>query len=87
MATGKTHRGEETGWQGKSPEDIQAEQQSQLDGQLESWASGKPLDPVLKVNVFACPVHDSKQQFPELGNVLLLRYIPPPQRRHEEMER
>lgn len=40
------------------------------------------LDPALKVNVFACPVHNSKQQFPGMGSVLLLRYFPP-KRRHE----
>lgn len=35
------------------------------------------LDSALKVNVFACPVHDSKQQFLGFGSVLLLRYFPP----------
>lgn len=33
-------------------------------------------DPALKVNVSACPVHDSKQQFLGFGSVLLLQYFP-----------
>lgn len=45
-------------------------------------AGREALDPALKVNVFACPVHNSKQQFPGMGSVLLLRYFPP-NRRHE----
>lgn len=35
------------------------------------------LDPALKVNVSACPVHDSKQPFLGFGSVLLLQYFPP----------
>lgn len=51
-----------------------------------AWVVGRreTLDPALMVSVFACPVHDSKQQSLGSGSVLLLRYCPP-KRRHEEM--
>lgn len=54
-----------------------------------AWVVGRQetLDPVLKVNVFACPVHDSKQQFLGSGRCVAFAIFPPQKRRHEETER
>lgn len=44
-----------------------------------AWVMGRreTLDPVLKVNVFACPVHDSKQQFLGSGKCVAFAVFPP----------
>lgn len=54
-----------------------------------AWVVGRreTLDPVLKVNVFACPVHDSKQQFLGTGRCVAFAIFPPQKRRHEETKR
>lgn len=69
---------------GQSPEDTWTGQRSQLDGV--TWGHGRreALEPALKVNVFACPVHDAKQQrlgFWRWG--ALAMYFFAPKRRHE----
>lgn len=66
---------------GQSPEDIPMGQQSQL-GRV-TWRHGK-REPALEVNVFACPVHNSKQ--PSLGfwrRCVIFAIFFSPKRRHE----
>lgn len=72
--TGKAHGGKERSWQGKSPELFRRGNDHRWDG-LGSQAGRKPLTP--PSNVFACPVHDSRQPFLGFGSVLLLRYSTP----------